>query len=183
MLMPGGVKAHQSTKRWRFVLGQTYQRSIAVPILSISSSAIPGLFYKTVIFMHVVPIPAKRTGIVIQKCRIGATSDLKPVQSSFPTYLGRPWKEYSRTVVMQSTISDVINPAGWYEWDGNFALDTLFYAEYQNTGTGASTSKRVTWKGYRVLTSASQAQPFSPGNFIAGGSWLSSTGFPFSLGL
>ncbi|CAK9144685.1 unnamed protein product [Ilex paraguariensis] len=127
--------------------------------------------------------PNQNTGIVIQKCRIGATSDLKPVISSFPTYLGRPWKEYSRTVVMQSTISDVINPAGWYEWDGNFALDTLFYAEYQNTGAGASTSKRVTWKGYRVLTSASQALPFSPGNFIAGGSWLSSTTFPFSLGL
>ncbi|XP_042031684.1 pectinesterase-like [Salvia splendens] len=127
--------------------------------------------------------PNQNTGIVIQKCRIGATSDLKPVQSSFPTYLGRPWKEYSRTVVMQSDISNVIHPAGWYEWNGNFALATLFYAEYQNTGAGAPTGNRVKWGGFRVLTSASQAQPFTAGNFIGGGNWLQATGFPFSLGL
>ncbi|MBA0720202.1 hypothetical protein Golax_007833 [Gossypium laxum] len=127
--------------------------------------------------------PNQNTGIVIQKCRIGATSDLQPVRNNFPTYLGRPWKEYSRTVVMQSTISDVIQPAGWHEWSGSFALKTLFYAEYQNTGAGASTSARVKWGGYKVITSASEAQAFTPGRFIAGGSWLSSTGFPFALGL
>ncbi|KAF7813964.1 pectinesterase [Senna tora] len=127
--------------------------------------------------------PNQNTGIVIQKCRIGATQDLEAVKSSFPTYLGRPWKEYSRTVVMQSSISDVINPAGWFPWDGNFALDTLYYGEYKNTGAGADTSKRVNWKGFRVITSASEAQTFTPGSFIAGSSWLSSTGFPFTLGL
>ncbi|KAK1358564.1 Pectinesterase [Heracleum sosnowskyi] len=127
--------------------------------------------------------PNQNTGIVIQKSRIGATSDLQPVQSSFPTYLGRPWKQYSRTVVMQSSITNVINPDGWFPWDGNFALDTLYYGEYQNTGAGAATSGRVKWKGYKVITSSTEAQGFTPGSFIAGGSWLSSTTFPFSLGL
>ncbi|XP_076890436.1 pectinesterase-like [Bidens hawaiensis] len=127
--------------------------------------------------------PNQNTGIVIQKCRIGATSDLQPVQASFPTYLGRPWKLYSRTVVMQSSISDVIEPAGWYPWDGDFALDTLYYREYQNTGAGADTSKRVTWKGWGVITSTAVAESFTPGSFIEGGTWLQSTGFPFSLGL
>lgn len=127
--------------------------------------------------------PNQNTGIVIQKSRIGATSDLKPVQGSFPTYLGRPWKEYSRTVIMQSSITDVIHPAGWHEWDGNFALNTLFYGEHQNSGAGAGTSGRVKWKGFRVITSATEAQAFTPGSFIAGSSWLGSTGFPFSLGL
>ncbi|KAJ6942736.1 hypothetical protein NC652_008518 [Populus alba x Populus x berolinensis] len=112
--------------------------------------------------------PNQNTGIVIQKSRIGATSDLQPVKSSFPTYLGRPWKEYSRTVIMQSSITDVIQPAGWFEWSGSFALNTLYYAEYQNSGAGAGTSRRVTWKGYRVITSATEAQRFTPGNFIAG---------------
>ncbi|PIA43276.1 hypothetical protein AQUCO_02000601v1 [Aquilegia coerulea] len=127
--------------------------------------------------------PNQNTGIVIQKCRIGATSDLLPVQSSFPTYLGRPWKEYSRTIVMQSTISNVINPAGWYEWNGNFALNTLYYAEYQNSGAGAGTANRVKWRGYRVLTNAADVQPFTVGRFLQGSSWLGATGFPFSLGL
>ncbi|KAI3766328.1 hypothetical protein L2E82_16382 [Cichorium intybus] len=125
----------------------------------------------------------QNTGIVIQKCRIGATSDLQPVIGSFPTYLGRPWKQYSRTVVMQSTISNVIQPAGWYEWDGNFALDTLTYREYQNTGAGAGTSGRVKWKGFKVITSVSEAQGYTAGTFIGGGNWLRATGFPFSLGL
>ncbi|XP_010543030.1 PREDICTED: pectinesterase 2-like [Tarenaya hassleriana] len=127
--------------------------------------------------------PNQNTGIVIQKCRIGATSDLQAVKGSFPTYLGRPWKEYSRTVVMQSEISDVIRPEGWHEWNGNFALDTLTYGEYANTGAGAGTANRVTWKGFKVITSATEAQEFTAGQFIGGGSWLSSTGFPFSLGL
>ncbi|WVZ18134.1 hypothetical protein V8G54_005456 [Vigna mungo] len=127
--------------------------------------------------------PNQNTGIVIQKSRIGATKDLESVKSSFPTFLGRPWKEYSRTVIMQSTISDVIDPAGWHEWNGNFALNTLFYGEYQNSGPGAATSRRVTWKGFKVITSASEAQRFTPANFIAGSSWLPSTGFPFSPGL
>ncbi|CAI9280862.1 unnamed protein product [Lactuca saligna] len=125
----------------------------------------------------------QNTGIVIQKCRIGATSDLQPVIGSFPTYLGRPWKQYSRTVVMQSSITNVIHPAGWYEWDGNFALDTLTYREYQNTGAGAGTSGRVKWKGYKVITSSSEAQGYTAGTFIGGGNWLRATGFPFSLGL
>ncbi|KAL7605839.1 hypothetical protein Lser_V15G17795 [Lactuca serriola] len=125
----------------------------------------------------------QNTGIVIQKCRIGATSDLQPVIGSFPTYLGRPWKQYSRTVVMQSSITNVIQPAGWYEWDGNFALDTLTYREYQNTGAGAGTSGRVKWKGYKVITSSTEAQGYTAGTFIGGGNWLRATGFPFSLGL
>ncbi|KAL6585654.1 hypothetical protein OROMI_002298 [Orobanche minor] len=125
--------------------------------------------------------PNQNTGIVIQRCRIGATSDLRPVQESFPTYLGRPWREYSRTVVIQSEISNVINPTGWYEWNGNFALDTLYYAEYSNTGAGAGTENRVTWN--RVLGSEVEAQPFTVGSFIAGESWLEATGFPFSIGL
>ncbi|XP_023526589.1 pectinesterase-like [Cucurbita pepo subsp. pepo] len=127
--------------------------------------------------------PNQNTGIVIQKCRIGTTSDLQPVIRNFPTFLGRPWQRYSRTVVMQTSISNVIDPAGWHIWDGNFALDTLFYAEYQNSGAGADTSRRVTWKGYRVISSAADAESFTAGKFISGGTWLSSTGFPFSLGL
>lgn len=36
---------------------------------------------------------------------------------------------------------------------------------------------------FKVITSAFEAQSFTPGNFIAGGSWLSSIGVLFSLGL
>ncbi|KAL0804867.1 hypothetical protein Bca101_097357 [Brassica carinata] len=116
--------------------------------------------------------PNQNTGIVIQNCKIGATSDLMAVKGSFSTYLGRPWKQYSRTVIMQSDISDVIRPEGWLEWSGDFALDTLTYREYLNRGAGAGTANRVKWKGYQVITNVTEAQQYTAGQFIGGEGWL-----------
>ncbi|KAL5578936.1 hypothetical protein UlMin_011378 [Ulmus minor] len=127
--------------------------------------------------------PNQNTGTSIQKCEVIASSDLAPVKASFPTYLGRPWKEYSRTVVMQSTIGDHIEPAGWAEWSGDFALKTLYYGEYANKGPGAGTSKRVKWSGYHVITSPAEAQKFTVAQLIQGGSWLKSTGVSYTEGL
>ncbi|RAL43824.1 hypothetical protein DM860_014325 [Cuscuta australis] len=143
----------------------------------------PGPGQKNMITAQGRKDPGQNTGIVIQNCRIGATSDLKPDQANFPTYLGRPWKEFSRTVIMQSSISDVVHPAGWHEWAGDFALETLVYGEYANTGDGANTAGRVNWKGYKVITNASEAEEYAAEWFIAGGMWLNGTGFPYTLGL
>lgn len=127
--------------------------------------------------------PNQNTGISIHNCKVTAASDLKSVQSSVKTYLGRPWKEYSRTVFMKTYLDSLINPAGWMEWSGNFALKTLYYGEYMNTGPGSSTSNRVNWAGYHVITSSSEASKFTVGNFIAGNSWLPATNVPFTSGL
>ena len=112
-----------------------------------------------------------------------AASDLKSVQSSVKTYLGRPWQQYSRTVFMETYLYSLINPAGLLERSGNFSLSTLYYGEYMNTGPGSSIANRVKWTGYNVITSASEASKFTVSNFIAGNSWLSSTGVPFTPGL
>jgi pectinesterase len=127
--------------------------------------------------------PNQNTGISIQNCRVMAASDLKGATGSVKTYLGRPWKQYSRTVFMKTFLDGLVNPQGWMPWSGNFALDTLYYGEYMNTGPGSSTGSRVSWKGYRVITSATEAGQFTVGNFIAGGSWLPATNVPFSSGL
>ncbi|KAL8258136.1 hypothetical protein R6Q59_030177 [Mikania micrantha] len=50
----------------------------------------------------------------------------------------------------KSNLDSLIDPAGWMPWSGSFALNTLYYGEYMNTGPGSSTKKRVNWKGYRV---------------------------------
>ncbi|GMP69927.1 hypothetical protein CsSME_00029002 [Camellia sinensis var. sinensis] len=127
--------------------------------------------------------PNQNTGISIHNSRVMASSDLKPVLSSFKTYLGRPWKQYSRTVYLQTYLDTLVDPEGWLEWDGNFALNTLYYGEYKNSGPGSSTSGRVKWRGYRVISSATEASQFNVANFIAGRSWLPSTGVPFSSSL
>lgn len=125
--------------------------------------------------------PNQNTGIIIHNSKVTGASGFS--SSSVKSYLGRPWQKYSRTVFMKTYLDSLINPSGWMEWSGNFALDTLYYAEYANTGPGSNTANRVTWKGYHVLTSASQATPFTVGNFIAGNSWIPNTGVPFTSGL
>nr|GEX15367.1 pectinesterase 2-like [Tanacetum cinerariifolium] len=124
----------------------------------------------------------QNTGISIHNCRVTAASDLKGVLG-VKTYLGRPWKQYSRTVFLKTNLDSLIDPAGWMPWSGNFALNTLYYGEYLNTGPGASTSRRVNWKGHHVITSSTEASKFTVGNFIAGGSWLPATSVPFTSGL
>lgn len=127
--------------------------------------------------------PNQNTGTSIQKCDIIASSDLEPVKGTIRSYLGRPWKEYSRTVVMQSKIGDHIDPSGWSIWSGDFALKTLYYGEYANSGAGAGTSERVKWAGYHVITSPTEAQTFTVAQLIQGGSWLKSTGVAYTEGL
>nr|GLL42568.1 pectinesterase-like [Ipomoea trifida] len=126
--------------------------------------------------------PNQNTGISILNCKVAAAADLIPVQSSFKNYLGRPWKEYSRTVFMFSNLGSLIDPAGWLEWDGDFALKTLYYGEYQNRGPGSNTSARVKWEGYRILNT-SEANQFTVGNFILGQQWIPATGVPFYVNL
>jgi len=71
-------------------------------------------------------------GIIIQNCRIGVTPEFEAVKQNFQTYIGRPWKNYSRTVIMESSMTDIIQPAGWLEWEGTTAgLNTQFYREYK----------------------------------------------------
>jgi len=127
--------------------------------------------------------PNQNTGISIHDCTVTAANDLAPVKGSYRAYLGRPWKLYSRTVYMQTYLGDIIDPAGWLEWAGNFALDTLFYGEYMNNGPGAGLAKRVTWPGYKILNTAGQVYQFTVAQFISGTKWLPSTGIFFIGGL
>ncbi|KAI3466959.1 hypothetical protein Pfo_023622 [Paulownia fortunei] len=123
--------------------------------------------------------PNENTGIIIHNSHVTAASG----PSSYKSYLGRPWQKYSRTVFMKCTLDGSIDPAGWLPWSGNFALSTLYYGEYMNTGSGASTSGRVKWPGFHVITSATEAGKFSVGSFLAGDSWIPATGVPFTAGL
>ncbi|XP_048433296.1 pectinesterase/pectinesterase inhibitor PPE8B-like [Pyrus x bretschneideri] len=121
--------------------------------------------------------PNDPTGFSFQFCTISADSDVAA------GYLGRPWGKYSRTVFMQSYISNVIQPQGWIEWKGKSALDTLYYGEYTNNGPGAGLSSRVNWPGYHVIENPGEADEFTTAKFIEGDSWLTPTNIPFIRGL
>ncbi|XP_010264397.1 PREDICTED: probable pectinesterase/pectinesterase inhibitor 41 [Nelumbo nucifera] len=100
-----------------------------------------------------------------------ASPDLVSSNGTTSSYLGRPWKDYSRTVYLQSFIDSLIDPAGWIAWSGDFALSTLYFAEYNNTGAGSVTTNRVSWPGYHVIN-ATDAANFTVSNFVLGDDWL-----------
>ncbi|KAK4769501.1 hypothetical protein SAY86_027651 [Trapa natans] len=126
--------------------------------------------------------PNQPTGFSFQFCNVTADSDLKPYINTTMTYLGRPWKPYSRAVFMQSYLSEVLRPEGWLEWNGNFALNTLFYGEYMNYGPGAGLGRRVKWPGFHALNSSAQAVNYTVAQFIEGNKWLPSTGITYVAG-
>ncbi|XP_047332029.1 pectinesterase 3-like [Impatiens glandulifera] len=119
--------------------------------------------------------PNQNTGISIQKCVISPFDNLTAT-----TYLGRPWKKYATTVVMQSQIGSLLDPRGWSPWEKNVEPpNTIYYAEYQNTGPGANTTNRVKWGGYKASITATEASRFTVNSFINGNSWLPATTVPF----
>ncbi|KMT03433.1 hypothetical protein BVRB_8g191180 [Beta vulgaris subsp. vulgaris] len=132
--------------------------------------------------------PGENTGFSIQFCNITGDSSLSTTNTTTNstatyTYLGRPWKAYSRTIIMESYISGVVRPEGWLEWSGNVSLDTLYYAEYMNYGPGASLASRVKWPGYHIFNSSAQALNYTVAQFLDGDLWLPTTGIRFASGL
>jgi pectinesterase len=89
--------------------------------------------------------PDQNTGFSFQDCSITAAPELagpnnQPVQS----FLGRPWKDYSPVVFIETYMTDVIDAEGWVIWNGtNLALDALYYGECKSFGPGRSFTYRV----------------------------------------
>lgn len=78
-------------------------------------------------------------GFVFLKCELTATDEVTKV------YLGRPWRDYAKTVFIACEMGSHILPEGWHNWNSPEKEQTVFYAEYGNGGPGADTSKRVSW--------------------------------------
>lgn len=124
--------------------------------------------------------PNQNTGISLQNCTIEAAEefDLRE-RRNFSTYLGRPWRNYSRTVVVNSYLGDLIDPRGWFKWDRYSSLDTVEYIEYMNSGPGADTRGRISWAGYRRNCSEEVVKQFRVEEFLHGADdWLESTVLP-----
>ncbi|KAL1556466.1 pectinesterase [Salvia divinorum] len=128
-------------------------------------------------------IPQSISGISIHNCCILAAENLDGVE----TFLGRPWKNYSTVVIMESQLGSFINPRGWRAWEGSDPRlgvpDSILYVEYNNVGVGAVTTKRVHWKGLKVENTQEYARSYTVGSFLGGDDWLPSTGVAFEADL
>lgn len=74
-------------------------------------------------------------GYVFNNCRL--TSDCPP----HTVYLGRPWREFAKTVFLNCELGEHIHPLGWKDW--NKPHDHFYYAEYNSTGPGANADARA----------------------------------------
>ena len=58
-------------------------------------------------------------------------------------YLSRPWRPYAKAVFIHCELGRHIHPEGWNNWEKTEAEKTVFYAEFENTGSGAATGQRA----------------------------------------
>lgn len=91
----------------------------------------------------------QKYGYVFSKCRFISEGPEKSV------YLGRPWRNYARVVILNSYLGAHIRPEGWHDWQKEEAHTTAFYAEYGNYGPGAE-GQREDWT--HRLTEAEAAE-------------------------
>jgi len=78
-------------------------------------------------------------GYVFKECKLTAAPEVTKV------YLGRPWRPNAATIFMNCELGKHILPVGWHNWNNTENEKTVRYAEYMNTGEGASTQSRATW--------------------------------------
>ena len=124
------------------------------------------------------------SGLVIQGGSIVSDPSYYPVRFDNKAYLARPWKNFSRTIFMDTYIGDLITPDGYMPWQtlqGVTGTETCFYAEFNNRGPGSDISKRVKWTGVKTITSEG-AVGFLPSKFFLGDDWIRVTSIPYYPG-
>jgi len=116
--------------------------------------------------------PDQTTGYVITNSKVTSSAPQPQCEGvdvdckmRYTFYLGRPWRAYSRVIVMNSELPQDLQLAGWSKWKADDPTPTAFYAEFNNTGPGATTSHRAPWS--HQLTAA-EASAFTPQTFLRG---------------
>ncbi|MEP6850509.1 MAG: pectate lyase [Acidobacteriota bacterium] len=98
------------------------------------------------------------SGFVFYKCRLTSANTKDGV------FLGRPWRDYGRTLFIATRMDSQVRPEGWNHWLPE-REKTAFLGEYNSSGPGANDAARVKWS--HLLTKA-EAQQFYPEAFLKG---------------
>lgn len=87
-------------------------------------------------------------------------------------YLGRPWREYARTVLIECELGPHIHPEKWHNWGKKDFAETGLYALYNCTGPGAQggcapfarmlTEEDMKGYGFEDFMHAPLPEPFDP---------------------
>ncbi|KAA8524217.1 hypothetical protein F0562_010639 [Nyssa sinensis] len=102
----------------------------------------------------------ENSGFAFVNCSVGGTGRI---------WLGRAWRPFSRVVFAYTTMSEIIAPEGWNDFNDPTRDQTIFYGEYMCSGAGANVTVRVP---YSQRLNDSQASPFLNVSFIDADQWL-----------
>jgi pectinesterase len=110
---------------------------------------------------HMRTAPDQDRGYVFKGCVITADPGVGRL------WLGRPWRDFSRVVFIDTRIDAKLEAAGWREWTPGVTarLATAYYAEHGSTGIGSRSGPR---EPYALTLSAAEAERWSARNQLAG---------------
>ncbi|KAH6798628.1 Plant invertase/pectin methylesterase inhibitor superfamily [Perilla frutescens var. frutescens] len=120
------------------------------------------------------------TGFVMQNCRIVPAPDYPTKDKYFRTFLGRPWRPFARTVVLDSYLDSIIDPMGWSDWNTttNY-LNTCWFREFGSHGPGGNTTQRIKSPGVKPMSQIFAAQ-FTPIRFFGDDQWILRSLVPYN---
>ncbi len=98
------------------------------------------------------------SGFVFNKCKLTGENIEKGVM------LGRPWRDFGRTVYLNTEMEAHIKPEGWNNWQIE-REKTAYFAEYNSKGKGAKPAERVKWSHQ---LSKEEAKQFETKTFLKG---------------
>ncbi|WP_143316014.1 pectinesterase family protein [Clostridium sp. HBUAS56017] len=108
-------------------------------------------------------VEGKEFGYVFIDCKLTSDAPKETV------YLGRPWRNYAKTVFINCYLGEHICKEGWHSWDKPTAEKEAFYAEYNSYGPGASNETRAPWCH---ILSEDEVKKYSLSNIFKGNdSW------------
>ncbi|KAK0662639.1 Pectinesterase A [Lasiodiplodia hormozganensis] len=109
-------------------------------------------------------------GFVFDQCTVKPAPGTGPFKE---ISLGRPWNNLARVAYIETYLDSCVEASGWSQWSKpSPQTDGVTFAEYGNTGPGASTSGRAT---FSTQLSAADAVQFQLTNFFSVTSWINFT--------